>query len=285
MPTNPYFNNYSSTTEQSLVESLIIECIKQYGIDLLYIPREAVKPDGIYGEDVLSSFTQVYEVECYIKNVEGFAGEGTFLSKLGALEIRDQATFVVARTRFDDAVDGNLTRPREGDLLYFPLSRGLFEIKFVEHRNPFYQLGRLYVYEMRAELFEYSHQKLETGQGEIDVVEDTFGYSVVLRMGLGGPGKYATGETVYQGSSLANATAKAKVVTHDLDTGLVTVNRLAGAFLVGSILHGNSSGLSYDVAEVDYLSMPSDPISDNKGIENEAQEVVDFSEKDPFSGQ
>lgn len=181
MPTNFYFqsgNTSGTTAEQRLVEDLIIECLKIYGHDVYYLPRTLVNRDTIFDEDALSQFTQAYPLEMYLENVEGFEGEGELFSKFG-LEIRDQATFILAQRRWEDMVDtsgGEFqsdARPTEGDLLYFEKSKSLFEIKYVEFQNPFYQVGKLYTYRLVCELFEYSSEVLDTGITDVDTVEDT----------------------------------------------------------------------------------------------------------------
>lgn len=219
MPTNKYFNNFGYAREQDLVEDLTIESIKIYGHNLKYIPKTAVKQDPLFGEDTLSTYDDAVDIEMYIKNVEGFEGEGDFLSRFN-LEIRDQVTFTVARKRFDQARSERLTtevgysyvqeeantnapsrqflstsantgmfgitletatsegysitnnRPLEGDLIWFPMVDKLFEIKFVEHEQIFYQTGRLQTYDLRCELFTYSNERIDTGISDIDAVED-----------------------------------------------------------------------------------------------------------------
>jgi len=140
-----------------------------YGHDLYYLPRTRVEDDLIYGEETYSEFNSQYFVEMYIKNVEGFAGQGDFLSKFN-LEIRDQVTFTVARRTFNEEVGAytSFVRPREGDLIYFPLNNKLFEIKFVEHEAIFYQLGALQTFDITCELFEYSNEIFNTGISSID---------------------------------------------------------------------------------------------------------------------
>lgn len=233
MATNVYFNNFAYGREQDLVEDLTIEAIKIYGHNVKYLPRTKVNVDLLFGEDTLSKFDEAIDVEMYIKNVEGFEGEGDLLSRFG-LEIRDQITFTVARKRFDQAItspklmsqvgynlifeDGStktpsrqyltgskdtdsfmlegddylntINRPQEGDLIYFPMVDKIFEIKFVEHEQIFYQTGRLQTYDVRCELFEYSSEQLDTGDANIDGVEDiyslnTLDYQFTLEDGTG----------------------------------------------------------------------------------------------------
>ena len=180
MSTNLYFNNFGHFGQQNLLENLIIESIKMYGHDCFYIPRVLVKEDNLFGEDVLSKFENYYELEMYVKNVEGFEGEGDFLSKFN-VEIRDEMTFTISKRRFSEEVDsaqqildssGNkIGRPLEGDLIYFPLTGGLFEIKFVEDEVTFYQMGELQMFDLKCELFEYSHEELDTGIAAIDDIQ------------------------------------------------------------------------------------------------------------------
>jgi len=170
MATNFYFNNFTNSQEQNLIEDLVIETIKIYGVDIKYIKRTLQNEDKVYGEDRQTSrYTETGDVEMYIKNVEGFGGEGDFLSKFN-LQIRDQMTFTVARRSFEQELGTllSITRPREGDLIYFPLNRKMFEIKFVEHEPVFYQMGALQMYDLKCELFEYNSEYFNTGFSEID---------------------------------------------------------------------------------------------------------------------
>ena len=171
MATNVFFNNFQASQEQLLIENLIIESIKIYGHDLYYLPRTRVAFDEIYKEDTLSEFNSAHFVDMYIKNVDGFDGDGDFISKFG-LEIRDRVTFTIARRTFNDEVGSvvEINRPREGDLIYFPLNRKVFEIKFVEHEAIFYQLGSLQTYDIQCELFEFSSEKFATGIQDIDLL-------------------------------------------------------------------------------------------------------------------
>jgi hypothetical protein len=169
MATSFYFNNFGASQEQLLIENLVVESIKIYGHDSYYLPRTRLQDDSIYGEESYSRFDSQYFVEMYIKNVEGFAGQGDFLSKFN-LEIRDQVTLTIARRAFFDEVGSytSFERPREGDLVYFPLNKRLFEIKFVEHEAIFYQLGALQTFDLVCELFEYNNEVFNTGINEID---------------------------------------------------------------------------------------------------------------------
>jgi len=171
MATNVFFNNFENSMEQTLIEDLVIESIRIYGHDVWFIPRTLVATDDLLNEDDLSEFTSAYFVEMYIKNVDGFEGEGDFLSKFG-LQIRDEMTLTLARRVFELDVTQYTAdeRPNEGDLIYFPLTNKMFEITHVEHETTlgFYQLGSLQAYDLRVELFEYSNETFATGVPEID---------------------------------------------------------------------------------------------------------------------
>jgi hypothetical protein len=172
MAVNPYFYNYGN--EQNLVEDMTIEIIKATGQDCLYVPRQYLNIDKIFGENPASSFTKTYTLEMYLQSYKGF--EGTDIISQFGIEIKDKVTLVFARKRFSEEVtinDTTITRPREGDLIYFPASKSLFEINFVEHENPFYPLGKLYSYYITAELFTYSYEKINTNITALDNVSKT----------------------------------------------------------------------------------------------------------------
>jgi len=174
---NPYFHSgipMGRSSEQNLYEDLIIECISIYGFELFYIPRKSFNRDLILNEDSLNSYEFAYPIEMYFKNVTGFAGEGDLLTKFG-VEIRDSASLIVSKRRWDKEVARSgtaqlTTRPAEGDVVYFPLTNSLFEIRRVEDREPFFQIGKLFVYELQVELIQYSSEMFNTNIPEIDAV-------------------------------------------------------------------------------------------------------------------
>ena len=178
MSVNHYFqggNGIGSDSEKRLHEDLIIEGLKIYGHDCYYLPRTLVNHDLVLGEDVLSKFDDSYLLEMYIETTEGFAGEQELVSKFG-LEIRDDTTFMISKRRWDEQVDSVHTliadgRPNEGDLIYFPLMNSFFEIQFVEDQEPFFQLGNLPVYKLKATKFEYSSEQFNTGNDDIQDAE------------------------------------------------------------------------------------------------------------------
>ena len=182
MATNFYFQSgqtSGTTNEQRLVEDLIIESLKIYGHDTYYLPRTLVNKDTIFDEDELSKFTQAYPLEMYLDNVNGYEGQGDIFTRFG-LEVRDQATFVMAKRRWENMVETSggtftqTTRPSEGDLIYLEKTKSLFEIKYVDFQNPFYQLNQIYVYRLVCELFEYSSEDLDTGITTIDAIETKY---------------------------------------------------------------------------------------------------------------
>ena len=175
MPTNVYFDT-GTKPEQNLYEDLIIEQLRIYGQDCYYIPRNMVSEDKVFGEDSLSKFEDAYLIEMYVDNVDGYEGEKELMSKFG-LDIQDDATFTVARRRWEQfvTVDNNLivsSRPNEGDLVYWPKGSKLFEITFVDHDDPFYAVHNLPTYKLKCKTFEYSSEELDTGIAEIDAIED-----------------------------------------------------------------------------------------------------------------
>lgn len=168
---NFYFRNQDASNEQRLIEDLIAESIHVYGFDVRYLPRTIIDQDTIIRDAQNSSFTSQYVVEMYIKNVENFGGMGDFVSKFGH-EINDSMTLVVAVRTFHEEItlkDQTLIRPKAGDLIYFPLNKKIFEIKFVEHEAIFYQMGSLQTFELSCELFEYNQETFNTGIPEIDI--------------------------------------------------------------------------------------------------------------------
>jgi hypothetical protein len=171
MATNFFFNNFTNSGEQNLIEDLIIETIRIYGLDCWYIPRTLGAKDELLNEDDLSIFNSAYMIEMYVKNVEGFGGDGEFLSKFG-LQINDTMTLSVSIRRFTEDVGlyNEEVRPNEGDLIYFPLNRKMFEVKYVDNKPIFYQIGALQMYDLRCELFEYSQERFNTGILEIDTL-------------------------------------------------------------------------------------------------------------------
>jgi len=292
MPTNVYFNA-KVRSEQHLYEDLVIESLKMFGQDVYYLPRSIVTRDSILNEDRESQFDDAFMVEMYIEDTEGFGGEGNLLSKFG-LEIRDEATFIVAKRTWEklvgyfDDVNTIAWRPREGDLLYLPLSGSFFEVSFVEHEQPFYQLSNLPIYKMQARLFEMNDEDFNTGIEEIDSV-NALAYTTTL-LTTNSTGTFITGERVNQ--VFDTHTITAKVVGYDNSTGelsVVDVETNDGnyhEFSAGAIITGELSSTTATVSSVDSVndegSFSNDPFAQNYEFENAADSIIDFSESNPF---
>ena len=276
MPTNVFFN-HAVSTEQHLYEDLVVESLRIYGHETYYLPREIVEEDTILGEDVQSTFGDAYSVEMYLENTEGFEGEGDLMSKFG-VQVRDQATFIISLRSWERfiSLDSNLAtsmRPNEGDLLYFPLSGSMFEIKFVEHENPFYQVGKLFVFKLQCELFEYSGEDFDTGS-YADLIELDQAYSIGLTM---------TNQNAY---SIGENITKNGVVVGEVQTSLdnaTTIIHNTATLTVGDTLVGVDSGVSDTIAAInDVLTMNNDGSAQNKDFEDKADNYLDFSETNPF---
>ena len=197
MALNPYFLQGSSA-EQRLVQDLVNEQLKIYGVELTYIPRKFVNKSSIIEEVQASKFDDNFSIEAYVNTYEGYAGAGDVLTKFG-MSLRDEVTLTISKERFEDFISPFMSasddielssRPREGDLVFFPLGQRLFEVKFVEHEDPFYQLGKNYVYQLKCELFEYEDEVIDTSIDAIDTQVQDEGFIATLK--LVGVGRTAT---------------------------------------------------------------------------------------------
>jgi hypothetical protein len=294
MALNPYIRVNSKTyqPERNLIEELTVEAIKIYGHEMYYIPRDLVKRDDLFGESRYSRFVTFKMIEMYMDTTTAFEGGDTF-TKFG-FEIRDSVKFTVSRKRFKR--ETGMDRPLEGDLLYLPISKGLFEVKFVEHENPFYQLGKLYSYQLTCELFQYSEEDFETGVPELDAINDETGFKVNLDLGgLYGGGTFAEGDLVYQHEDgaatggTAGASARAVVFSYD---SYENPNRISLSDVVGTWLSETAAGATAYIAKADNSVYA--PIvgkddtmgildeAKNEQIETESDTVFNFDESNPF---
>jgi hypothetical protein len=189
MALNPYFQQ-GATSEQNLVQDLINEQLRMYGVEIYYLPRQYVTKNTVIKEVIESKFTNAYPLEAYVDTYEGYEGVGTLLSKFGIQDL-DDLVLIISKERYEDYISPLIenipnieltTRPREGDLVYFPLGDRLFEIKFVEHEKPFYQLQKNYVYELRCELFRYEDEVVDVGVDEVDDTVIDKGYIQTLTL-------------------------------------------------------------------------------------------------------
>jgi hypothetical protein len=324
MPRNVYFSQ-GTKSEQNLYEDITIEGLKIYGHDAYYIPRKIVNEDSVFNEDQLSEFGSAYAIEAYVANVDGYEGEGDLLSKFG-LEIKDQVTLVIANRRWEQLVgrhvasDTNLDRtvtrrPMEGDLIYLPFAKGLFEISFVEQEDPFYQLQNLPTFQLKCELFQYGGEAIDTGVGLIDTYETKFSERESLILGAG-TGTYQVGEDIKQlindplGSTrfifaeVAAWDSPNKILdiygkSFDSPSSLTTdTTSFENSPSVGfkpyttyaTNLVGISSGAAYRISSLNddspgrqMLEMKdTDPISDNAEFEDIGNNFIDFSISNPF---
>ena len=301
MARNIYFTD-KVKSEHELYENIVIESLKIYGQDVYYVPRDLVNEDTVFGDDAESSFNSAYKVEMYLDNIEGFEGEGDLFSRFG-VEIRDECTFVVSRrrwsqtvSRYDNEISGD--RPREGDLVYLPLSNSLFQITHVEHEMPFYQVSNLNVYKMRAHLFEYTGEDLETGIAAIDKVETDFAYKYILTLDSDSvlteagqtatmtlsDGVIVTGEVVsYEDSSdklslIHVGASDGKYHTFATDRQIIIS---AGS----SSLRLNAGGSSIDSAFTVLSVLEENQLSQNEqndDFSNISDDFLDFTEANPF---
>ena len=281
MPTNVFFN-HAVQTEQHLYEDLVVEALRMYGHNVFYLPREVIEEDTILNEDVQSKFGDSYQVEMYIENTDGFEGEGDLMSKFG-VQIRDQATFIISLRTWERfiSLDDNLAtsfRPNEGDLIYFPLSGSMFEIKFVEHEDPFYQVGKLFVFKLKCELFEYSQEDFDTGIGDIDLIEDEQAYTTVMTMGSGNGQNYVVNENITKGGTVVG-----EVVTWNNITSKLTVKDVTTTLAVNDVLVGATSTAQFTITSIDdRMIFSNDAAAQNKDFEDQDSNYLDLSEVNPF---
>ena len=296
MTTNVYFSK-GTPNEQHLYEDLAIEAIQIYGHDVFYIPRTLVNKDELFGESALSRFDDAYGIEMWMETQEGYEGEKELVSRFG-LEIRDETTFVVSRRRWDNTVssDANLivsTRPDEGDLIYMPTVKKLFEISFVDHDDPFYQLDNLPVYKLYCRTFEYSSEVLDTGIYAIDDIE-TKRSTDALEWEISLENQVAFNErigqewgTIYDQNPLPDPwPPTASDIILETATGEYLLAETTEAGL--SILTEDSDAYySFFIINEEYSLATQDTQSENEWFEDRAtgtigDAVLDFTESNPF---
>jgi hypothetical protein len=364
MPTSPYFPTYyqGDSGEQNLYQDLVDEQIKLFGSDIYYMPRTILQ-DNTLDEVRYSKYTEQFQVEMLLQNVTGFADGSEFVSKFG-LRITDEVVFRVSTRRWDEVVaqyNPTLTidsRPNEGDLLYFPLTKDIYEIKYVEKESPFFQFGKIQFYSITAEIYEIGSDDIDTGIPEIDVVETIFANSIKLYMDPGGIGNFTVGEEIVGDEFLAKATASisgdvvdniimtdtglhynsslpptvtisggggtgatgtATVSSSGLVTGITITNpgsgytsapvvtidyspkdnraevkswdnstrelqviNRTGTFTTAETITGLTSGAKWSPESYDTLNNTSSTYDQNRQIEDTADEIIDWSEGNPF---
>jgi hypothetical protein len=269
MSLNPFFLQ-GSPGEQRLIQDLINEQLKIYGVDVIYIPRKFVRKQTIIKEIQSSKFDDNFAIEAYVNSFDGYGGQGDILTKFG-MSLRDELSLIISKERFEDFISPFLegendneivlsSRPREGDLIYFPLGQRIFEVKFVEHEVNFYQLGKLYVYELKCELFEYEDEVIDTSIQEIDTQIEDQGYITTLQLIGTGSTASATAfintgyiREIYLNNDGYDYTSSPTVAISTAPSGgtnaaavAITTNR-AGVYSIESIVLINA-GAGYTVA-------------------------------------
>jgi len=318
MATNLYFSQ-KVKSEQDLYENIVIESLKMYGQDVYFMPRRIVAKDTVFSEDVVSRFDDAHLVEVYLENIDGYAGDGDLFTRFG-VEIRDQANFVLSKKRWDEVMQdasSSQSRPYEGDLIYIPLSNSIFEIMRVEDERPFYQLSNLPVYRLTCELFEYSGEQFQTGI-EADRIERDFAYQTVLTIsdsatspagvsisvsdiadGNGPIALVGTQDSNFGGYSkiqqvLANnVTITGEIVNYDGPTNKLYLANLTADdglfhnFIADSaVIQTTIQFISDDETKI-YITAVDDNMPDidnqqNTFFETEGDDILDFSETNPF---
>ena len=291
MATSVYFNNYNSQAEQRLFEDLIVESIKIMGFDAYYLPNDNDEArDIIFGEDPTKRFSSAFPLELFLSEAMDYSGEKEFFSKFG-LEIKNHTKVVVSRRTFSQRVPQNtFKRPREGDLIYIPFLNGtgeLYEITFADQDKEFHTLGRInpYFYELHLEKFKYSHEIIDTGVQAIDDAVTFSTYQIDLTTTTGNGINYQIKEIVYQApdDTHANATATAFVQSWLPLANTLTISNIAGEFVDGQVIIGASSNAQYILSTYDPLKdNVRDDSYDNYAIENQANNIIDLTESNPF---
>ena len=292
MATSTYFNNYNARySEQRLYEDLIVESIKIMGFDAYYLPNDNDEArDIIFGEDPTKRFSSAFPLELFLSEAMDYSGEKEFFSKFG-LEIKNHTKVVVSRRTFSQRVPQNtFKRPREGDLIYIPFLNGtgeLYEITFADQDKEFHTLGRInpYFYELHLEKFKYSHEIIDTGVQAIDDAVTFSTYQIDLTTTTGNGINYQIKEIVYQApdDTHANATATAFVQSWLPLANTLTISNIAGEFVDGQVIIGASSNAQYILSTYDPLKdNVRDDSYDNYAIENQANNIIDLTESNPF---
>jgi len=306
MSLNPFFLQ-GSPGEQRLVQDLINEQLKIYGVEVTYIPRKFVRTESILKEVTSSRFDDNFLLEAYVNTYEGYGGSGDILTKFG-MSLRDELTLIISKERFEDFISpfieavnaediGLATRPKEGDLIYFPLGSRLFEVKFVEHEQPFYQLGKNYVYELKCELFEYEDEVIDTSIDEIDTLVKDQGYIATLN--LIGYGRTATAEAVIQSGCIKDiylnndGTGYTKIPTISITpappgginaSAIASIRKVGGVYSVDKIVLTNAGAGYTETPTIRIIGGGGTGAAATCSIETSSNGVIRISVTDGGSG-
>tara|TARA_A100001201_G_scaffold141692_2_gene137758 strand:- start:2 stop:904 length:903 start_codon:yes stop_codon:yes gene_type:complete len=295
MPKNTYFTQ-GSVTEQNFYEEIVIEAMGIYGTDVYYMPRRIISFDDITNEVIESRFDEAHLIEMYIESAEGFEGEGTLLSKFG-VDIKDSVNLQVARRTFFQTLQESQedrNRPAEGDLIYIPLTKSLFEIKFVEHEQPFYQLKNLPTFKLQCEMFEYSGEDIDTGNPQIDAIQSIHATTTSVPIKITSTAGFLLGEDVtvtFTDSSVASCEVLGW--NDQVDPLVINLSSLRFSTTTGDIpkigsgttLTGVQSGATADVVGSEDLTTEIhdlDVYDDSADFEALNNNYIDFSEINPF---
>ena len=276
MSTSVYFSR-GTQSEQWLYEDLLIEAIQIRGHEVFYLPRTLVNEDDLFGEDTLSKFNDAYSIEMWMENNEGFDGDKEILTRFG-LEVRNEVTFVIARRRWEDTIslDENLivnTRPNEGDLIWHPTIKQMYEISFVDHDDPFYEIKNLPVYKLYCRTYEYSQERFDTDIAAIDTIEDTESTDMLFYQISGEQSSsttYNQNVRLEDDTLLLEETDGDKILSED-ETGFASV-----------LLENSDSQDSYFIISENYSLTTIDTQSDNEFIGTEMASILNFTESNPF---
>jgi len=276
-------NNYFkvSSRESNLFEQLVAEQIKIYGFDVHYIFRKFQKLDALFGEDPISKFNKSFQIEMFVGNYEFFETQNKIIDKFG-INLQDSVTLLVSKKRFQEESSkyGTVDVPQEGDIIYFPEYGGLYEIKYVGTRNSFF------AYELSCELFRYSGEEMDTEIKEVDEIEQEL-ITPISKFNLLSDAEFFDGETIYQGNTVSESTFVGTVLNFDPSTNTVEVHSQSGIPDTTLLLKGLNSGATSGytgstLTEKKYINSFNDN-TDILHLERKVKDIIDFSEKDPFS--
>ena len=290
MAKSQYFPQYGgNTAEQTLVQDLVDEQIKLFGQDVIYVPKTMLI-DRTLNDVILSKFEDKVTIEMMLINVEGFGGSGAVVMSKFGLRLSDEITYAVSKRRWINYVETEINtrvpdRPNEGDLLYVPMTKNLYEIKFVEREVPFYQLGKNYIFSLTCELIENADNYFNTGDAEIDdLTQESHVFPVYMK--TGGSGTYIVGEIVEQTYTVDGSPV---IVTATVADWVAASRKLRLTYINGVLnqnvaLVGQDSNASWVVNTFSTIDFEIDNYdnAENKWYEDKADLIIDFNEGNPF---
>jgi len=291
MATSNYFQQYGGRqSERDMYQDLFDEQIFLFGSDVKYIPRVKVRDDAM-NDLIISRFNDFATIEMFLINVEGFGSPSEMMSKFG-LKITDEVTFVCSKRRWLDYVDPLIdttiqSSPNDGDLIYYPLTNDLYEIKFVEREIPFYALGQQYVFQMTAEIWQPGNSIFETGDDDIDGFGYTDANVIPIFVKVGGTGAFTPGEIIEQTYTTVDGdtiTASAKVVEWQPTARKLRVTDTTGQFRIDENIEGQDTGAIWEIQSFSTIDfeLTDYEYAQNKYYETKGDSILDFTETNPF---